>query len=133
MKRILLLIAVAALITLGTVSVQAAMRQKKSDRVSDGSCATCTMQGSQTSSGGERTCGRNGRGAKNLAEQTQLRGCGTGDGAGQCKQKRQGCSAGEGNCPGKGQCKQKRQGCGTGEGKCPGKGTCGKTEQTPQE
>ena len=109
MKRILMLIALAALITLGTLSVQAATRQKKNDRKRDGSGETCKIQGNQT-----RRCGGNGGGDRKR------------DGSGgNCKllgdQSRQSGEACGGTC----QCEQKRQGCGTGGGKCPGKGSCG--------
>jgi hypothetical protein len=102
-------IVLAVLITLGTVSVQAATRQKKNDRKCDGSGETCKIQGNQT-----RRCGGNGSGDRKR------------DGSGgNCKrlgdQTRQSCEAGKGACL----CEQKRQGCGTGGGKCPGKGSCG--------
>ena len=107
MKRILMLIAVAALITLGTLSVQAASRQKKNDRKRDGSGENCTMQGSQTrrggSGGGDRKRDGSGGNCKLLGDQTR-RSCGVSNETCLCEQKRQGCGAGGGSCPGKGSC-----------------------------
>ena len=107
MKRILMLIALAALITLGTLSVQAATRQKKNDRKRDGSGETCTMQGNQTrrggNGGGDRKRDGSGGNCKLLGDQTR-QSCGAGNAACQCGQKRQGCGTGGGNCPGKGSC-----------------------------
>ncbi len=117
MSRILMLLALAAVITLGTVSVQAATRQKKNDHKRDGSGETCKLQGSQT-----RRCGGNG------GEDRKRDGSG-----GTCKllgdQTRQSCGAGDGACL----CEQKRQGCATNGGKCPGKGSCGNLESVRSE
>jgi hypothetical protein len=104
-----MLIALALLIALGTVSVQAATRQKKNDRKRDGSGETCKIQGSQTrrgngNGGGDRKRDGSGGNCKLLGDQS-----------------RQSCEA----CDSVRLCEQKRQGCGTGGGKCPGKGTCG--------
>lgn len=109
MSRILMLIALTAVVTLSTISVQAATRQKKNDRKRDGSGETCKIQGSQTrrgggNGGGDRKRDGSGGNCKLLGDQT-----------------RQSCEAGDGACL----CTQKRQGCGTGGGNCPGKGSCG--------
>lgn len=108
MSRILMLIALAAVVTLSTISVQAATRQKKNDRKRDGSGETCKIQGTQTrrggNGGGDRKRDGSGGNCKLLGDQT-----------------RQSCEAGDGACL----CAQKRQGCGTGGGNCPGKGSCG--------
>ena len=110
MKRIMVLIVLAALSTLGTLSVQAASRQKKNDRKRDGSGENCTMQGNQTrrggNGGGDRKRDGSGGNCKLLGDQTRPS-CGAGKGACQCEQKRQGCGAGGGTCPDKGLCRDR--------------------------
>jgi hypothetical protein len=103
-----MLIALAALITLGTVSVQAATRQKKNDRKRDGSGETCKIQGSQTrrgggNGGGDRKRDGSGGTCKLLGDQSRQNCENCGD-ASLCEQNRKGCETGGGNCPGKGSC-----------------------------
>jgi hypothetical protein len=112
-----MLIALAAIVTLSTISVQAATRQKKNDRKRDGSGETCKIQGSQTRRGGG-----NGSGDRKRDGSGDRKRDGSG---GNCKllgdQMRQSCGADNDTCL----CGQEQQGCGANGGNCTGKGSCG--------